>query len=68
MPGLAPFDSPERVVNEAKRMRTLDDETRHRMLREMERRILALPKVMQWNNAKKQIEIELGERDFLKSV
>ena len=68
MPGLAPFDFPERVVKEAKRMRVLDDKTRCQMLAEMERRIPTLPNAIKWSEALKQIEAELGGRTAPESV
>jgi sulfatase maturation enzyme AslB (radical SAM superfamily) len=61
IPGLAPFDSPERVIKEAKRMRRLDHKTRCRMLAEMGRRIQTLPEAAGWGEALKQIEAELGQ-------
>lgn len=56
IPGLAPFDNPERVMQEAKRMQHLDESTRCRMLTEMAQHIAALPDAAHWREARQHVE------------
>ncbi len=56
-PGLAPFDTPERVVAEARRMvRTLDRDTAARMIRDMLVRMRALADSDAWRAAARDTE------------
>lgn len=55
IPGLPPFDCPDRVVEEAKRMRMLDAATRSRMLAGMAQRVSAMPDQARWKDVAAQI-------------